>query len=130
MRVTSLALPVILTLSILVCGRGQVTPRRELVLYPSETPAETQTPYVQIITEPAKTVIVVVTHTAESLPNLYVSAAVAVYLRPSPSTDNYPIIELPTGAQVVDLGGRSGDWLFVEWRGYRGWVYARYVEAR
>lgn len=117
---------VALVFTTLACGSQ--TPRR-LELYPSETPNPTQTPFVLEVT---KEVVRQVTNTpepTESTVLLCVDASESVYLRPSPSTNNYPITSLPNGEQVVDLGGRDGDWMFVRWQDKAGWVNDKYVKV-
>lgn len=114
----------ILSLAALACG-GSAT-RRTLILYPSPTANASQTPYVVKETAPPLVMTVVVTQT-EISNTLCVSASVAVYLRPSPGGDYYPIVALPNGARVNDLGGRSGSWLFVRYQRYQGWVNGRYL---
>lgn len=59
---------------------------------------------------------------------LCVIAQEAVYMRPSPSTENYPIIQLENGVELVDLGGRDGNWMFVQYQDKRGWVNKKYVQ--
>src|SRR4026207_1477918 len=93
----------LLVVAMLACG--STTPR-ELVLYPSETPNASQTPIlVQITTTPLPTqtsIVVLVTKTATTL---CVVANEAVYLRPSASDNNYPILPLSNGSRLTDLGG-------------------------
>jgi hypothetical protein len=117
-----------LVIATLACG-GQPASRRELNLWPTETPNATQTP---IFIEVVETQVIVVEITPTPVPpqeveKMCVSALEAVYLRPSPSDDNYPIKSLPNGAELLDLGGRDGSWLFVEFEDKQGWVNGDYV---
>ena len=90
---------------------------RELNLYPSPTVLATQTPIVVIHTStplPTLTpVYIQITNTPEQVLAKCVLANVAVHLRPSPSTENYPIQVLANGQKVTDLGGRTSKWWFV-----------------
>lgn len=120
----------VLTLITLACGS---TAPRHLDLYPTETTLPTQTARVVVISatpdftpQPAK--IPVQTATFQPIPHCFtVSATVAVFLRPSPSTDNYPIMPIPNGVQVHDLGGRIGIWDFVALGDKQGWVNSEYL---
>jgi hypothetical protein len=79
----------------------------------------TQTPYViQITNTPEPT---------NEVSTKCVSASVAVHLRPSPSTDNYPVEVLANGAKVTDLGGRDGKWVFVQVGDKQGWINSEYL---
>ena len=119
----SLTLMLGILLATVACQREG---RRELVLYPTPTVVPTQTPFlVQITTTPVM-VVIEITHTPTSS-TLCVKATVAVYLRPSPSDQNYPITEIPNGAELVDLRGRSDKWIFVEMENNQGWVHEDYV---
>jgi hypothetical protein len=119
---------IILLLGVLACG--QTTPR-QLSLYVSATAEIAVTPLmVQITTTPNVTQtpnVVVISATPAALGVFCVNAPVAVHLRPSPNAENYPIMAIPNGTQVVDLGGRSGDWVFVELGDKQGWVNGDYV---
>jgi hypothetical protein len=128
-RLRILLAVLVLVLVTLACG-GQA-PRRELNLWPTATPNATQTP---IIVEVVETQVILVEITPTPAPpqvveKMCVSATVAVYLRPSPSDDNYPIMSLPNGAELTDLGGRDGSWLFVQYGDKNGWVNGDYVGA-
>lgn len=117
-----------LVLASLACATGPTTPRPSL--YPSATPEITQTPFiVQVTTTPLDTPLPVVVEitTTPSTSRLCVNALVAVHLRPSPSNENYPVMVLPNGAEVTDLGGRSGKWMFVQYADKQGWIYGDYV---
>ena len=118
---------IVLALSALACG-GQ-TPRR-LELYPTITVLPTQTERVLILTQtPNATytpVVIVVSQTPAS-GVFCVSAAEAVYLRPSPAVDNYPIATIRNGSKVRDLGGRSDAWVFVAIGNESGWVNSIYL---
>ncbi len=118
-----------MVLEILACGKAG---RRELVLYPTVTPNATQTPVViQITTSPIPMTPALVIVEVIQTPNfsrLCVSALVAVYLRPSPNDQNYPITVIPNGTELIDLGGRSGQWMFVELGDKQGWVHGDYVQ--
>jgi hypothetical protein len=129
MRLRILLAVLVLVLSSLACG-GTAT-RQPLVLYPTNTPDATQTPIfvereVQVTTVVEQTTIVEVTNTPNS-GRLCVSALVAVHLRPSPSDQNYPILALPNGAELTDLGGRDGKWLFAQYGDKTGWVHSDYL---
>jgi hypothetical protein len=117
----------VLVLVSLACG-GQA-PRRELNLWPTATPNATQTPIVVEVVE-TQVIVVEITPTpapTQAVEKMCVSATVAVYLRPSPSDQNYPITSLPNGAELIDLGGRDGSWLFVQYGDSQGWVNEGYV---
>lgn len=126
-----ISLYAVILLIVLACRTGN--PNRRLNLYPSPTSEAlpTQTERVRLITAvPPTPVVVQITTTpkpTKSLDKLCVSATEAVHLRPSPSTENYPIVELKNGTEVVDLGGRNGDWLFVEVGNKRGWINGKYI---
>ena len=118
----------VLLIVTLACG-GQPAPKRELNLYPTATSAATQTP---IVVEVVETQVIVVEITPTPVPpqaveKMCVSAVEAVYLRPSPSDDNYPITSLPNGVELTDLGGRDGSWLFVQYGDAQGWVNGAYL---
>ena len=125
----------VILLVTLACG-GVATPR-VLNLYPSPTVLATQTPVyiekeVQVTTVVERTTIVEVTNTPQSVGKFCVSAPVAVHLRPSPNDQNYPIMALPNGAELTDLGGRDENWLFVQYvdqegQVKQGWVNGAYV---
>ncbi len=120
----------LLALAILACATGPTTPKPSL--YPSATPEITQTPFVvKITTTPNATYtpFVVVVSETPNASSLCVNALVAVYLRPSPSDDNYPIVPLPNGSQLDDLGGRSGKWFFVQYQDKQGWINSDYLEG-
>jgi len=118
-------------LATLACGRSTTQPRR-IDLYPTETILATQTERVIVWTQtPADTatpILVIISATPDT-GLLCVRASVAVYLRPSPDTDNYPIMPLANGAQVRDLGGRSGRWYFVAVDNKQGWINGDYLVA-
>lgn len=123
-----LASILVLVLATLACNATPTEPR-ELNLYPSATPGVTQTPViVEITTTPEPPVVVVVSTTPEPSVGKCVTASVAVHLRPSPSNDNYPVMALPNGAEVTDLGGRSEKWMFVQYQDKQGWVFGDYVD--
>lgn len=117
-----------LILATLACGR---TVPRELNLYPSPTPDVTQTAFVvEITTTPVSTYTPIVQIvTEEPAESLCVDAVVAVHLRPSPSNQNYPISVLLNKTVLEDLGGRSGEWVFVKHGEQSGWVHSDYVVA-
>jgi hypothetical protein len=135
MRLRILTAVLVLMLVTLACGG--TAPRRELNLYPTPTVEATQTPiYVPVEVEVTKvierTTVVEITPTPippQAVEKMCVSAAVSVYLRPSPSDDNYPIMPLPNGAELTDLGGRDGGWLFVQYGDKQGWVNGSYAGA-
>ena len=113
----------VIALGILACGRES---RKELTLYPTLTPNATQTPVVVQITTTAVFVVVEVSQTPNAA-KLCVNALGAVYLRPSPNDQNYPVMTIPNGTQLADLGGRSGKWIFVQLGDRQGWVHGNYV---
>lgn len=98
------------------------------------TVAPTQTPIVQKVIQTAVVVWTTTpkptrpSPTATSATRYCISATEAVYLRPSPSISNYPIVELKNGTTVLDLGGRNGNWMFVEIGTKRGWVNRKYIK--
>lgn len=119
-----LTLLILLVLAILSCNLAP-SESKVLDLYPTPTQAITQTAFiVQITTTPPPTltpIVVVVSSTPESH-FLCVTADENVYLRPSPSMENHPIVPLPKGARIADSGSRSGNWAFVKVEGFSGWV--------
>lgn len=120
-------------LCLLALGCGSASPRRNVSLYPTDeaTPNATQTPFYIIHTQtPNATQTAVVVRVVET-PNAWLCVDVqeTVYLRPSPNADNYPIAVIPNGARVRNLGGKSGDWVFVELGKYQGWVNSEYVKG-
>lgn len=129
MKYPILALVMLVTLS-LACG-GTVS-RRQLELYPSATVEATQTPYIVVHTAtPNATytpLVVVVSATPNAPIMLCVSANEAVYLRPAPNADNYPIVPLPNDTRLQDLGGRKDGWVFVALGTRQGWVNGKYIK--
>jgi hypothetical protein len=128
----------VLALSILTCRTGDSEARQRVYqdLYPSPTSEATQTPLVRVITTTplATQTPDVRVYTATPVPTtqaevswLCVTAVEAVYLRPSPSTENYPIVQLENGTRIVDLRGRDGSWWFVQSGNKQGWVKKEYV---
>lgn len=124
---------VVLGLALLACsGMGDLV----VTVTPAPTNAPTETELVALVTPSATPEIPTETPNASPTPELVgvstctVSANVAVWMRPSPSTENYPIVELPNGTLVEDLGGKSGDWLFLRWEDKEGWVRSGYVECQ
>lgn len=115
----------VIVLATIACGREA---HREIVLYPSPTFIATQTPILVQITTTPILVVVEITTTPDAPSVLCVNALVAVHLRPSPNDQNYPIMVIPNGTQLVDLGGRSDKWLFVEVGDKQGWVHGDYVD--
>jgi hypothetical protein len=118
----------ILVLGVLACG--QATPR-QLSLYVSATAEIAVSPLVVQITTTADATqtpnVVVVSATPAALGVFCVNAPVAVHLRPSPNADNYPIMAIPDGTRLFDLGGRSDEWMFVELGDKQGWVHEDFV---
>lgn len=115
---------VVLALGVLACGSGE--PREKLNLYPTVELPPTQTPF--ILTQTPNATYTPVYVAVTSTPNALCSKAnEAVYLRPSPNAVNYPIIEIPNGKRVYDLGGRDGDWYFVRYENYEGWINGEYL---
>lgn len=122
----------LLVVATLACGGNGAPETRKLNLYPTETIVATQTPVVivaEITTTPPATMtpIVIVATVTQNATTFCVDADVAVYLRPSPATTNYPIMPLPNGSIVADLGGRSGNWYFVRYEDMQGWVFSDYL---
>ena len=124
----------ILVLAMLACGN----PAPEYVLRgwtvtPSMEVLPTQTPYVvtqEVVMEQLVTgtpIYIEITNTPEPVAELCVLADVAVHLRPSPSTQNYPIEVLANETKVQDLGGRDGKWWFVSVSDKQGWVDSNYL---
>jgi ABC-type glycerol-3-phosphate transport system substrate-binding protein len=127
MRLKLLLAVLALVMVTLACGgQGQQADR---FTFWTPTPDASPTP---IVVEVVETQVIVVEITPTPVPpqaveKMCVSATVAVYLRPSPSDDNYPIMSLPNGAELTDLGGRDGSWLFVQYGDAQGWVNGSYV---
>jgi hypothetical protein len=115
----------IVVLAILGCRSGS---QRTLVLYPSTTSTFANTPTQVLATQTPYIVEVTTTSgpTKEALA-ICVTADEAVYLRPSASAENYPILSLPYGSRLKDLGGRIGNWVFVQYHDNQGWVYGDYL---
>lgn len=111
-----------LVLATLACGT-YVTPTPTQT---ANTPIVTATVVPTLFSTPTE-VLAVETVTPKSVGSLCVSANVAVHLRPSPSTENYPIMALPNGAKVTELGGRDGNWYFVSYEDKQGWVNGIYL---
>lgn len=126
-------LPLGILIVILACRTGPSERSERPNLYPTPTENPTQTPVVVRVKE---TVVVIQTTTPKPTMTirpteevrLCVTATEAVHLRPSPSTENYPILQLERGEEVVDLGGRNSIWMFVQYRDKRGWVNGNFVE--
>lgn len=133
------AVPIFVFFVSLACTSPE---RKPLNLYPSPSSEArvrviTTTP---LPTLPTSTPIVVVQTTTPVPPKpvsatkneinwLCVTAQEAVYLRPSPSTENYPITQLDNGQKVKLEGGADGLWLFVTVGDQRGWVNRKYLSA-
>src|SRR4051794_25714251 len=104
-----------IVLASLACG--QQAPEyvlRGWTVTPSLTPTIANTPSPVVPTQTPY--IVEITNTPQPTQEVLakcVSASETVYLRPSPSTDNYPIEAMVNGTKVTDLGGHSGNWYFV-----------------
>ncbi len=117
------------------CRLTPSKPIHDVGLYPTPTFLPTQTALVvQITTTALPTAspnVVVVSPTPDALGEFCVTAPEAVYLRPSPNVDNYPIQELLNGSKLGDLGGRSedGKWAFVALGESQGWVNMSYLGA-
>lgn len=124
-----LIIPILILVS-LACGRS--TPRELPSLYPSQTPNATQTPIViEITNTPENTqtpefIYVVQTSTLPSTTRCVI-ATEAVYLRPTPSTDNYPVAPLPKGSKVILSGSVNGSWVFALFGEKSGWVQSNYL---
>lgn len=115
-----------LAIAALACSTGPTTPRPNI--WNTSTPVVVTAQVTKITIVTTTPVVIEVTPTSRPPIHLCVVADEAVYLRPSPSVDNYPITEMVRNSQVVDLGGRSGTWLFVRYGTYDGWVNLRYVK--
>jgi hypothetical protein len=112
----------------LACSSGPATERPSL--YPSPTVQPTQTAWVQVIQLTSEPVVVEITSTpvaTQAVKKLCVVAIKAAYLRPSPSLDNYPITEVLSGGEIIDLGGRSGGWWFVQHGDKQGWMSSIFI---
>jgi hypothetical protein len=102
----------------------------ERLVFPTQTPQITQTPFlVEITTTPALTYTPVVKEvTSTPQPGyLCVTADENVYLRPSADLTGYPIAPLPNGSRLTDLGGRNGRFAFVSYGEFIGWVHLKFV---
>jgi hypothetical protein len=136
MRVRNL-LPVALGILVLALGMlacGGTAPERELNLYPTEVPNATQTPLVIIWTPtprdtPTPNVVIREITQTPNAERLCVNALVAVNLRPSPNDQNYPIMVIPNGTELTDLGSRNGKWIFVQTGDKQGWVNGDYLKG-
>jgi hypothetical protein len=109
----------------LACGRSAGSPKSEPFTFWTPTPNSTQTPIIIVHTTtplPTQTpeVIVLIATSTPYTNRLCVIADQAVYLRPSASDDGYPILPLTKGLELLDLGGREGDWAFVQYTNERG----------
>jgi hypothetical protein len=128
-------LPLGVLVLMLACGSAVPTPDRQATLraalYPSPTPDATQTP---VLVEITKVVQITVTPQPTAKPTmtrqikLCVTAIETVYLRPSASERNYPITTLTNGVEVMDRGGRDGEWIFVEVGDKQGWIHSKYIK--
>lgn len=110
---------------------GSASPKRQLDLYPSPTINPTQTQRIVIFTQTpdlTSTPIFIVVSQTPTSNELCVSADEAVWLRPSPSIDNYPIVPVANGTRLHDLGGRVGSWDFVALGDKRGWIYGEFLK--
>lgn len=117
----------ILALGVLACASTQ--PRERVNLYPTVEAIPTQTPVIIYVSQTPNPTYTPVFVEVTSTPNaLCVSANETVNLRPSPNTDNYPIVQIPNGAKVKDLGGRNESWYLVEYLDYQGWINSDYLE--
>lgn len=125
MRLKILFAVLVIVLGTWACGG--MAPQRDLNLYPTVTPAVTQTPAVVEVQVSPEVIVIEVTVTSTPIGKLCVNAAVAVHLRPSASDQNYPIMVIPNGTELTDLGGRSEKWLFVQVGDKQGWVHGDYV---
>jgi hypothetical protein len=120
-----------LVLAQVACG----TPAEEWELRGwTVTPAPSNATQTPVLVEITKVVQITVTPQPTAKPTmtrqikLCVTAIETVYLRPSASENNYPVTTLTNGVEVVDRGGRDGEWIFVEVGDKQGWVYAKYVK--
>ena len=119
-----------LTILVLVLACGRTAPK-QLNLYPSPTvEASTTSWIVQITTTPnaTQTPFFVVVSPTPNASLLCVDALVALYLRPSPNEESYPIQAVPNGTHLLDLGGRSGKWIYVQLGDKQGWVSSDYLK--
>lgn len=127
--------PMILAILLLVVAHlacGSPAPDyvlRGWTVTPSVVAQPSQTPFVvkETVVVAHQETVVVVAHVTPTPGRLCVVAQEAVYLRPSPSTDNHPIVPLLSREEVLDLGGRSGTWIFAQVRDKQGWVQGKYV---
>jgi hypothetical protein len=117
----------ILALGVLACGSSDPLPKMNL--YATVTVEVTQTPLIIVISETPNATqtpaVILVTETPNAL---CVYAIEAVYLRPSPSIDNYPVTAVPNAAKVYELGGKSGEWIFVRYGTFDGWINSSYIK--
>jgi hypothetical protein len=113
----------VLVLASVSCRTGSKVRRVDLFLSATATFANTPT----LVLPTQTSVIVVVSATPAPSVGKCVIAPEAVHLRPSPSNENYPIMALPNGAQVIDLGGRSDKWMFVQFGDKQGWIHGDFV---
>ena len=115
-----------LALVSMACAAGAATPKPSL--YPSPTILPTQTPYiVEVTTTPVPTLPPVIVQVTPTPGTYCVASLVSVHMRPSPNEENYPITVLSNGARVIDLGGRTGKWYFVQYGNQQGWVHSDYL---
>jgi len=118
----------VLVVATLACG----TPAEEWELRgwtvtPSLSQPATTTPTLVVATQTP--FIIEVTNTNQPADILCIVAQEAVNLRPSPNITGYPIVALKNGEKVIDLGGRSGTFMFVQIGDKQGWVHGDYVRA-
>jgi hypothetical protein len=123
----------VLVVAQLACGqpaeewqlRGwTVTPSQTLmVAQPTQTPVVVQETVVVV----AQQTVVVVAQVTPTPANLCVVAQEAVYLRPAPNSDFYPIDPLTNGTEVLLTGSKDGDWVFVIVGVRSGWVKSNWL---
>jgi hypothetical protein len=118
----------LLLLTVLVLAACERTTPRHLDLFPTATVPPTEVSPVPTSEETQTPNVVIMLVTPTSLGVICVNASVAVYLRPSPSNEFYPLLVIPNGAEVVNLGGRSRKWMFVQYGDATGWVHGDYLD--
>lgn len=118
-------------LMLLLSSCNRASENDDGIVFWTPTSPPTQTPrIVQITTTPIYTytpIVKIITETP-SPEYLCVTAIETVHLRPSASTDNYPVMVLENGSRLTDLGGRKEKWIFVQYGEFSGWVHQKYLD--
>jgi glucose/arabinose dehydrogenase len=133
MKNRSCTLVVALAIFIVAQACASQSTRTPFVFW-TATPSPSNATQTPVLVEITKVVQITVTPQPTAKPTmtrqikLCVTAIEAVHLRPAPNDDNYPITTLTNGVEVVDKGGRDGEWTFVEVGDKQGWVYAEYIK--